>query len=76
MLGSQLGVLFRMVLETLGNGAWLEDVTSDMPLKTVTELKTSFDLLPVGKEVNTLSATRSHYHDGLLVLPQPQHVTS
>lgn len=58
-----------MVLETLGSGACLEDVTSDMPLKTVTEVKTSFDLLPVGKEVNTLSATRSHHHGALLVLP-------
>lgn len=34
-----------MVLETLGSGAWLQEVTLDMPLKVVT------DLLPVGKEI-------------------------
>lgn len=40
-----------MVLETLGSGAWLQEVTLDMPLKVVTDLKTSCDLLPVGKEI-------------------------
>lgn len=67
MLGSQLGVLFRMVLETLGSGVCLADVTSAIPLKTVTELKSLCDLLPVGKEVNALSATRSHHHGALLM---------